>query len=175
MPNPASSISVAVLERTAYLKIAGRANVAASCEFKGAVGALQSRGFSAFVLDLGECLTMDSTFLGVLTFLAQGSTGADPSPPPVLLNPNARVSDLIDTLGVHSLFQIIYEANPCTALFEPLPPGQTASKEEVSRTSLEAHLELMRLNPANIPKFKDVTQFLAEDLKRFEAPGTPPA
>jgi anti-anti-sigma regulatory factor len=169
MPNPASSISVAVVERTAYLKIAGRANVTASCEFKGAVLALQGRGFLEFVLDLGECLTMDSTFLGVLTFLAQSSHGAPPSPPPpVLLNPNARVSDLIDTLGVQSLFKIVHEANPCPELFEPLQPGQTASKEDVARTSLEAHLELMRLNPNNVPKFKDVTKFLAEDLKRLE-------
>ncbi len=29
--------------------------------------------------------------------------------------------------------------------------------------------EKMNLNPANIPRFKDVTKFMAEDLKRLEA------
>ncbi|MDB6032217.1 MAG: Anti-sigma-factor antagonist, partial [Verrucomicrobiales bacterium] len=39
---------------------------------------------------------------------------------------------------------------------------------EISRTCLEAHKTLMEINPANISKFKDVTQFLAEDLKKME-------
>ena len=57
-----------------------------------------------------------------------------------------------------------------TANMEPLPPSpHPISKKEMSRNSLEAHRTLMDLNPANIPKFKDVAQFLAEDLKRLEA------
>jgi hypothetical protein len=30
----------------------------------------------------------------------------------------------------------------------------------------------MEINPNNIPKFKDVTQFLEEDLRRLEEGGT---
>jgi hypothetical protein len=39
---------------------------------------------------------------------------------------------------------------------------------EVARTCLEAHRTLMELNPGNAQKFKDVAQFLAEDVKRLE-------
>ena len=45
------------------------------------------------------------------------------------------------------------------------------SRAEISRTCLEAHQTLMGLNPANVAKFKDVAQFLAEDVKRLEAEG----
>lgn len=46
----------------------------------------------------------------------------------------------------------------------------------MARTSLEAHQTLMKINPANIPKFKDVAEFLAEDLKKLEErnPKLPP-
>jgi hypothetical protein len=45
------------------------------------------------------------------------------------------------------------------------------TKEEISRNCLQAHELLMRINPDNIPKFKEVTQFLAEDLRRMKENG----
>ena len=45
-------------------------------------------------------------------------------------------------------------------------PGQH-SREETTRACLEAHQTLITLNPENATKFKEVTQFLAEDLKRL--------
>ena len=41
-------------------------------------------------------------------------------------------------------------------------------REEVQRTCLEAHETLMEINPNNVPRFKDVARFLAEDLKKME-------
>jgi hypothetical protein len=45
-------------------------------------------------------------------------------------------------------------------------------KAEAARTCLEAHQTLMNINPANVPRFKDVTKFMAEDLKRLQAQNT---
>jgi hypothetical protein len=39
------------------------------------------------------------------------------------------------------------------------------TKNDLSRNCLEAHETLMQVNPENIAKFKEVTRFLAEDLK----------
>jgi hypothetical protein len=47
----------------------------------------------------------------------------------------------------------------------PLNP----SKEEVTRACLEAHRTLMEANPQNVGRFKEVAQFLAEDLKNLKA------
>jgi len=40
--------------------------------------------------------------------------------------------------------------------------------EQITRTSLEAHQTLMSITPENVARFKDVTQFLAEDLQNLE-------
>ena len=57
---------------------------------------------------------------------------------------------------------------PLSDKFEPLSQGGPASPVELARTCLKAHLTLMGLSPENEQKFKDVAQFLAEDLKRLE-------
>lgn len=170
---------VAVVEQMAFVKLPGRANFATSVDFKTLINELRGQGVSHFVLDLGECVTMDSTFLGVLAGLAlRNSDGRETSANGEklkldLLNPNPRVADLLDNLGVVHLFNVVHEpVNPCTAIFEPVSADHPApSKEEISRNCLEAHELLMRINPDNIPKFKEVTQFLAEDLRKMKEQG----
>ena len=48
------------------------------------------------------------------------------------------------------------------------PESINPSHEQIARTSLEAHQTLMAMNPENVARFKDVAQFLAEDLKNIE-------
>jgi hypothetical protein len=48
-----------------------------------------------------------------------------------------------------------------------LKSGDT-SRVELTRECLRAHQTLMDIQPENTPRFKDVTKFLAEDLKRLE-------
>jgi anti-anti-sigma regulatory factor len=179
MANKAPVMSVAVVEQTAFVKVPGRANFGTSVDFKTLISELRNTGVNHFILDLGECVTMDSTFLGVLAGLAlRNSDGkeiaADGQKLKLdLLNPNARIADLLDNLGVVHLFNVVSQPdNPCTAIFEPVTNDRPApTKEEVSRNCLEAHEVLMRINPDNIPKFKEVTQFLAEDLRKMKENG----
>ena len=87
-----------------------------------------------------------------------------------LLNPNARITELLDTLGVLHLFKLTQ--GPCTLpdQTEPRPhaPG-SPTKAEVTRTCIEAHQTLMDISPANAARFKDVAQFLAEGLKKAKS------
>ena len=130
---------------------------------------LRKRGICEFVLDLRECVTMDSTFLGVLAGLVLRNNHPTPESPRIeLLNPNPRVLDLIENLGVLELFKVSHQEAPYTLLFETAESVQV-SKEDVTRTCLEAHRALMKANPANVPKFKEVTQFMAEDLKKLSS------
>src|SRR5215212_1195540 len=100
MTKPAPALSVAVVERTAFIKIPGRANFTSSHDLKALVGELRQRGFNNFVLDLHECITMDSTFLGVLAGMVLRNNGAPVGMEIELLNPNPRVTDLLENLGV---------------------------------------------------------------------------
>jgi len=49
-----------------------------------------------------------------------------------------------------------------------------ASRTEVTEICLKAHKLLMEINPENVPRFKDVAKFLAEDLARLQAASPPP-
>jgi anti-anti-sigma regulatory factor len=158
-------------ERFACVKIVGRANFTSSIDFKTVINELRKKGFTYFVLELTECMLMDSTFLGVLAGfgLQLGAPAAEnPCQGIVLLNPNARIRELLETLGVIHLFRVEQASLPL--------PNQTESciqnlasptREEVKRTCREAHETLMSINPENASRFKDVTQFLAEDVKKL--------
>lgn len=167
-----TNLEVCVESSVVRIKISGRANVNASVDFKILINGLWEKKRTRFVLDLTDCLLMDSTFLGVLAGLGSKFNSArngESNPTIELLNPNSRISDLLENLGVSQLFGTTTSLSPCTNPMAAVPPNPVqADRKEISRTCLEAHQTLMDLNPANIPKFKDVTQFLAEDLKKLE-------
>ena len=161
-----STLQVAVTDQVALVKISGRASFNCSVEFKTLVYELRTRGYRKFILDL-----MDSTFLGVLAgFGLKAAESADEKATVTLLNLNQRILDLLENLGVSHLFQLMQGTEPLSQKCrEAGPMDGPRSKLETARACLEAHETLMSINPANIPKFKDVTRFMAEDLKRLEA------
>jgi anti-sigma B factor antagonist len=164
---------VSIGERSALVQIAGRANFTSSVDFKSLLDQLLQRGYTCFVLDLTECVLMDSTFLGVLAGfgLKLNSPQTDKIDRTIqLFNPNSRISELLENLGVLHLFHVTEGPvkTPEGAAVKDVKPTN-ASREEVTRTCLEAHKTLMDINPDNVSRFKDVTAFLADDLKKMKA------
>ena len=163
---------VLVGKEFACIKISGRANFNLSVEFKTLITELQRKGYAFFVLELSECVLMDSTFLGVLAGLVlkpHQPAGDLPGPTLQLRNANARIMDLFENLGVLHLFKIA--EGPVTAaesLETCAPSAEPASRVEITRACLEAHQTLMEVNPDNVARFKDVTKFLAEDLAKLQ-------
>ena len=161
---------VMVGEKFACVKIIGRADFASSVDFKRLVDELLQKDYTYFVLDLSECVLMDSTFLGVLAGfglkMAPPQSSGDTSPLE-LYRPSARITEVLDSLGVLHLFTIREEPLPAcdeteTREYKPTCVG----KAEITRACLEAHQTLMALNPKNVSKFKEVAAFLAENLKK---------
>ena len=175
MSTPSAKMLVMVGEQFACIRIIGRANFTSSVDFKTLVDELRQKGCNCFVLDLSECVLMDSTFLGVLAGLGlklSSGNGDQVRHGVELFNPSPRITELLETLGVLHLFKITQGTFPCRQPAEPrehTPASPT--KAEVTRTCLEAHQTLMALSPANAARFKDVAQFLAEGLKKSKAEG----
>ena len=163
---------VSIGERSAMVQIAVRANFTSSVDFKTLLDQLLQRGYTCFVLDLTECVLMDSTFLGVLAGfgLKLNSPQTDKVIRTIqLFNPNGRISELLENLGVLHLFKVT--EGPVKTPDGAAPKDVksiNASREEVTRTCLEAHKTLMDINPDNVSRFKDVTAFLADDLKKMK-------
>jgi len=170
---PSAKLLVFACEPLVCIKIVGRANVASSIDFKRLVNGLMEKDLGCFVLDLSECLLMDSTFLGVLAGFGLKVTMPQPdqsnSRSIELLNPNMRVAELLENLGVMHLFKLRQggvEGLPTAAQVET--ECTEHKKLDIKRTCLEAHEILMSLSASNAVKFKDVAQFLTEDLNKMK-------
>jgi len=166
-----ASLSILVGKNFACVRIRGRANFACSPDFKTLLNELGQKGYAHFIIDLNECVLMDSTFLGVLAgFGMKLNSSCRPDGRGLELhNPSARVAELLENLGAAHLFKI--SSGPLQLpqdVHTSVPESKSPSHEEIARTSLEAHETLMAMNPENVARFKDVAQFLAEDLKSLE-------
>jgi len=175
MESSPAKLLVLVGKQFACIKIVGRANFNSSLDFQTLITELPGKGFCCFVIDLSECVLMDSTFLGVLAGfglkLRGGGDDADAARV-TLLNPNPRVTELLENLGVSGLFRITQGqlTPPETLETSPHNPCQP-SREKLARACLEAHETLMAINPENVSRFKDVAKFLAEDLLKPKKQG----
>src|SRR6185369_1984572 len=142
MATPSVNLQVLVGKNFACVKIAGRANFASSPDFKTLLAELMGKGYTHFIIDLSACVLMDSTFLGILSQFgiklnpagAAGRRGIE------LLNPNPRVTELLENLGALHLFKVITGALELPADVKTCTPESIQpTHEQITRTSLEAH------------------------------------
>ncbi len=171
MATPSANLSVFVGKNFACVKITGRANFCSSPDFKTLLAELMQKAYTHFIIDLSDCVLMDSTFLGVLSQFGLKLNPAGTAIPLgiELSNPNTRVTELLENLGVLHLFKIkTGELKLPDDVQICIPETINPTHEQITRTSLEAHQALMAVNPENVARFKDVTQFLAEDLNNIE-------
>lgn len=171
MATPSAKMLVLACKDFACVKIVGRANFTYGPDFKTLLTALAARGYGHFIIDLSECVLMDSTFLGLLAGFGL-KLNQVPTPEQhgiELLNPSSRIADLLENLGALHLFKINRGTLQLPVDVQPQTPDPVnPTREQITRTCLEAHQSLMAANPENVVRFKDVTRFLAEDLKKPE-------
>jgi len=166
-----ANLSVFVGKNAAWIRIGGRANFACSPDFKTLLEKLHQKGYSHFVIELQSCVLMDSTFLGVLAGFGMrlNPNGATDERGVELLNASERVQEILENLGAVHLFKMTKgELKLPTDMKQCETTCTVPTHEQITRTSLEAHQTLMSITPENVSRFKDVTQFLAEDLQNLE-------
>ena len=168
MTNATTRLMVAVCDQTGFFRLCGRATAKESGAFKEAAEGLRGQGLRHLVLDLSCCECMDSTFIGVLAGLSRRLT-ADPAGQGrvELVNLAPLVRQQLDNLYVLDLFVLTESAAVPGAGYEHLAARPT-NKAELCRLMLDAHQTLMAVNPANVPRFRQVTEFLEQDLRRSD-------
>ena len=126
------------------------------------------RGFRSFIVDLNSCSVMDSTFMGTLAGIAlrlrEFGNGRL-----VVRNANQRNADLLENLGLNNLFEI--ESKGSSAKSEnhleaaPLEPRDSTDRSDQAACMIEAHDALVDADPENLARFKDVLEYLKQDLR----------
>ena len=147
MSAPSANMSVWVGNSGVCIKIAGRASFTTSVDLKSLVNGLAARGQRHFLLDLSECVLMDSTFLGVLAGYGVRYKNRNGAVEPciALSHPSPRISDLLANLGVSDLFPVVVSPGVAPEKLQPVAPAQDVDKKEISKICLEAHLAALTL------------------------------
>lgn len=146
----------------------GRASFKNSASLREFSREMMSRGLTDFVVDLSHCAAMDSTFMGTLAGiglkLREGGRGKV-----VICGAGERNESLLRNLGLDHLLEIRSRSEAaCCEEEQPLDSSGTSVGEK-ARAMLEAHEALAVVSPENLSKFKDVIEFLRQDLE----PATP--
>lgn len=158
-----SSIQVGVNGPIVWVRVTGRGSFLESGSLKEFGREMVNRGYREFVFDLQDCAMMDSTFMGTMAGMAlrlkelgQGHLR--------VIHCGERSRDLLSGLGLDQIFDI--QANGATAPeCEDLEKTEDAKREQAA-TMLEAHEALCEARPENLTRFKDVLEYLKQDLRQ---------
>lgn len=155
-----------------WMRIEGKGSFQNSVQVKRCIQTMIEKGERRFVVDLEHCPIMDSTFLGTLTGAAlnlRESGGGEVS----VLNANPRNQQLLVSLGLDHILevdrdgskfcaerrQVCHELNTCAE--EPAP----CARQEQAAQVLAAHEALTKANAENAIRFRDVIEFLEQELR----------
>ena len=160
------TILVGTANRTVWVRVEGKGTFLNSTGLKEFSKEMINRGHREFVVDLRNCPLMDSTFMGTLAAiglalrgLGQGELRA--------INLNERNRDLLTNLGLDQLFTLGGdEPPPAAAASIPQTPLDTGPADKLTQTQtmLEAHEACVEADAGNAAKFKDVIEYLKQDL-----------
>lgn len=156
------SILVGVSDRTVWVRVEGKGTFLNSTGLKEFGKQMTNRGYRQFVVDLKECPVMDSTFMGTLTGISLRLRELGSGELSVV-NLNDRNRDLLTNLGLH-LFLSVDQAPAAPPPQAPLP-ATNDDKQTRTETMIAAHEAVVAANPANAAKFKDVLDYLKQDLR----------
>jgi anti-sigma B factor antagonist len=168
-----SSILVGCANKVVWIRVQGKGSFLNSSGLKEFARKMTNRGHREFVVDLRNCPVMDSTFMGTLAGIAlrlrelgQGNLH--------VTNLNERNSDLLRNLGLDQLFAIDLcgvkapDGLPESAPGEAISATTGDNRVEQAQTMIEAHEALVEADPENLTKFKDVLDYLKQDLNQSE-------
>lgn len=166
----AETISFAKLpENIIVVRITGRGSFHNSMELRRLADAMAGAdgAFPRFIVDLSDCITMDSTFMGVLASigLRQLRNTGDKL---VVANANEQNVRLLNTLGL-SQFIAVRQATATAAVsdndFKCLIKEDTSRRDRIVHM-IEAHKDLCEVDPSNNLRFESVLKYLQDSLKQ---------
>ena len=146
-----------------WVRVKGKGSFLTSPQLKAYVEGQIEGGGERFVIDLGDCPAMDSTFMGTLAGLAMRLAKVDGGQLE-LAAVSERNSQSLEDLGLNALIRI----NPEDAVWSgkveeirgTLEPLESDTDESDAKHVLDAHRKLCVANANNVEKFSTVLDVL---------------
>ncbi|MFH1066743.1 MAG: STAS domain-containing protein [bacterium] len=158
-----NSILVGRSGGTAWVRVVGRGSFKNAPHVKRFADEVMQQGVTGFVVDLGKCAHMDSTFMGILAGLNLRLKKGGQSEL-VVVNVAKRNMELLHNLGLDKILRV--EEKPMEGEIpqaSPLAGGQE-TPQQIVKTMLEAHETLLEVDQRNVVKFQDVITYLRHEL-----------
>lgn len=173
--NDNDAVLVAIHETTALVRVVGRGSFKNGSTLKQFSLTAIRHGCERFIVDMDQCIGMDSTFMGVLAGVALRLRREEKGKV-VIMNLTPKTHALLSTLGLHQLLELHEAGTLDQELMRHLEVfADVESLERSGRndkltleTILEAHQNLVQVTPENLPQFRSVIEYVSQDLKRFE-------
>lgn len=167
------------VDRTAmHIRIVGRGSLKMGPSLREFLAAAERRGILQAFLDLEACETLDSTLLGIVAGLAMRLRRKGGGV--VVAGFSAKTLGLFRTLGLDHLIEVApgcsdvpgtgaRRTDPTLAGLKTL--GRAAASRAADETILEAHEDLVAASADNLPRFRDVIEFMRDSVARRQTEG----
>jgi anti-sigma B factor antagonist len=156
-----NTVLVSCADRIVWVRVQGKGSSTNSTALRDFAKEMIQRGAREFIVDLRNCTAMDSTFMGTLAGISlrlremgEGCLS--------VVNPNERNAEALCSLGLDQLFNVGVSTIETGGQSLTIPLKEDRAGR--AQTMLEAHEALIKTAPENLPKFKDVIQYLEEKL-----------
>ena len=175
--NNHDNLTAAYIDGSAVIRVEGRGSFKTSPPMKQFIHrAIDAHSATRILLDMSDCIGMDSTFMGVIAGIAC-YTKSKTDLRFKLINLSEKNQKLLITLGVdrvvdYSLSTTAQEKDLISHLGTDAQPLESdfSNKLEAAKTSLEAHTTLVDISPENYAKFKSVVEYLQDDIDALNRP-----
>jgi anti-anti-sigma factor len=155
------------------VRVHGRGSFTVSSNLKAFIErAVTDKSTKSVQIDLHECIGMDSTFMGVLAGLSGRLSKKGVSF--VLVNVDEKNIHLLQTLGIDKVLKYqTVESTDASCICEVKGNAVDLSTPEeeqllTAETMLNAHQALADLNAENVDRFKNVINFLEQDVRKLK-------
>ena len=158
-----AKVKIALSKNTAWIKVVGRGTFQNSHPIKKWLLQKIEEGFNYIFIDLSECISMDSTFMGVIAGMAI-ILKDNHNTTLTLINVNSHNLNLLSTLGIDKFLNIISRKEIKPESLESIG-DKRVSKKKLAKNMLSAHETLMSISEENKIKFQDVYEFLQKEIE----------
>lgn len=164
MDEPLGYLEVARSGGVVYARVIGLGMATVGIDFWDFSEEMMKQGFLRFIVDLSQCRSMDSTFMGVLVGMAE-SPRIKREEAVTVINPNDHHMKLMDGLGLPKMISIKQGRTDLPELeMRRLDAFPRTSEDRILKIR-DVHAKLVALDRRNEEKFKMFLKLLDQELK----------
>jgi anti-sigma B factor antagonist len=147
-----------------YIRVHGLGNMYNAPTFNAFAEKMMADGYSRFVIDLGPCRGVDSTFMGTLLGMSSRAKEADGDGGLVLINVGDRCRNQLSSIGLDAF--LTFRETPAKLPDVELRRlgGKEVSQKERLQLILRAHRDLVAVDKRNESKFGPFLRSILKDI-----------